>query len=275
MTDSLVCSIGGGKGGVGKSTFCINVGTVLAQNGYDVIVVDADLALPTIGRMLSIDTDATLHGVLAEEESLSNAFATTRDGLRVLPGNPSLEAYPDAKASNISDVILQIRKSFDVVLVDVSAAISDATFNSYVASDGVILVSLPTDVSLDDSEKAARLVKKAEKSVYGIVLNQLSTKHAMNRVEDTFDFPLIGVIPEYDDGILPHPIVTTASDSPTAEAYNQVGGRIESLASGGKDSMPDSPTLKDSWFSDANEDSNSTEEDEDTQNDEDNDGLIL
>jgi flagellar biosynthesis protein FlhG len=43
MKDSIIISIGGGKGGVGKSTLTTNLGTMLSQKGYSVGFIDADL----------------------------------------------------------------------------------------------------------------------------------------------------------------------------------------------------------------------------------------
>lgn len=292
MTESFVCAIGGGKGGVGKSTVAINVGTALAKKGHEVVVVDADLALPTIGRMLSVETDVTLHEILAGQAQLDEALATTRDGLRVLPGNPSLAAYPGANADNLEPVIDALREQFKTILIDVSAAISDATFQSYLAADGAVLVTLPTEVSIDDSEKAAELVNKADITVYGIIINQLSRKRFVDRARDVFDVPVLAAIPEYTDGILPHPVVTTASRSPTAEAYDELGDTVATLSD--QESVPSdhSPRIDESWFVEQTQEVSSqdqrtdqadseargttdTEDEEEEPEDDDNDGLIL
>ena len=53
-----VCTIAGGKGGVGKTTTAINIAAALEENGYDTVVVDADLGMANLGNMLGIDRGA-------------------------------------------------------------------------------------------------------------------------------------------------------------------------------------------------------------------------
>ena len=43
MKEPIIISIGGGKGGVGKSTITANIGTALSQKGFSIVFIDADL----------------------------------------------------------------------------------------------------------------------------------------------------------------------------------------------------------------------------------------
>ncbi|NHN64315.1 MinD/ParA family protein, partial [Haloarcula sp. JP-Z28] len=52
-----VCTIAGGKGGVGKTTTAVNLGAVLQEMDYDVAVVDADLGMANLGSMLSVEPE--------------------------------------------------------------------------------------------------------------------------------------------------------------------------------------------------------------------------
>ena len=48
-------AITSGKGGVGKSSVCINMGMVLAQKGYRVCLIDVDLGLKNLDVMLGLE----------------------------------------------------------------------------------------------------------------------------------------------------------------------------------------------------------------------------
>ena len=51
-----VCiAVTSGKGGVGKSTLCINMGIVLASQGYRVCLIDVDLGLKNLDIMMGLE----------------------------------------------------------------------------------------------------------------------------------------------------------------------------------------------------------------------------
>ena len=64
--DAYVCTIAGSKGGVGRTTTAINIGTVFEEGGYEAVLVDADLGMANVVKKLAVDPDATLHDVLEE-----------------------------------------------------------------------------------------------------------------------------------------------------------------------------------------------------------------
>jgi len=224
-----------------------------------------------MGRMLSLDPAVTLHEVLAEKATVADALTTTRDGLRVVSGNPSLDAYPSAKPSNLGAVIEQLKQQFDVVLIDVNAAVSDATFQAYAASDAVLLLSLPTEVAMEDTQKARELVTKAETDVLGVVINRIDQKRFIDRAREVFDVQVLGAIPERSGSTLTHPVVTTAENSPTAEAYRDLADGLVSVFADGIDPSDIDPVVRDSWF----ESTDQTNGNSDDGEDEEDGGLLI
>ena len=47
-------AVASGKGGVGKTTTAVNTATAMARRGHDVVVVDADLAMTNLGRVVGV-----------------------------------------------------------------------------------------------------------------------------------------------------------------------------------------------------------------------------
>lgn len=82
-------AITSGKGGVGKSSVCINMGMVLAQKGYRVCLIDVDLGLKNLDVMLGLENRVIydLKDVMEGRCTLANAMIRDKrqDNLYLLP----------------------------------------------------------------------------------------------------------------------------------------------------------------------------------------------
>ena len=65
-----------GKGGVGKSSTCVNIGSNLANNGYKVCLIDADLGLKNLDVILGIESR-----VVFDIQDVISGIATLRQAL--------------------------------------------------------------------------------------------------------------------------------------------------------------------------------------------------
>ena len=82
-----VMTVASGKGGVGKSCFVANLGTMLARQGLKVLLVDCDFGLANLDILLDVQPAATLEQVLQNEASLQEAVV---GGTRTLAHSLSL-----------------------------------------------------------------------------------------------------------------------------------------------------------------------------------------
>ena len=53
---SKICLIASGKGGVGKTTVCANLGLSLARDGYRVVLIDGDMGLNNLDVVLNVES---------------------------------------------------------------------------------------------------------------------------------------------------------------------------------------------------------------------------
>ena len=70
-----VYTIASGKGGTGKTTVSVNLGTMLAQLGKETFLMDADIGMANVGLLLGLqDAPVTLHEVLAGKANVNDAI---------------------------------------------------------------------------------------------------------------------------------------------------------------------------------------------------------
>ncbi|WP_299262832.1 MinD/ParA family ATP-binding protein [Halorientalis sp.] len=220
-----VYAIAGGKGGVGKTTTAINLGVVLGQAGYDVVVVDADLAMADVGRRLNVDHGQGLHSVLAGETTVRAAVVDGPGGLALLPGDRDLASFADASPERLPKVYNLLRVAYDVVLVDTAPGLQNESAITYREVDGVALVTTPEPTAVADTEKAGRLAADAGADLLGTVVTHGEGQQA-RLATDELDGDLLAVVPHHSTG---GPITAETPDDAAADAYRQVAAALPAV----------------------------------------------
>ncbi len=220
-----VYAVASAKGGVGKTTTTANLGTTLAMAGHDVVVVDGDLGMPNLAGALGVDPDgATLHDVLAGESAVEAAVYEGPAGLSVLPGSNALEAFATANAKELEPVVSALEASYDIVIIDTGAGLSDDTFVPLKLADEVVLVSTTEREALGDTEKTRQLGERIGADVVGVVLTRVNQSNPnADVVASLLDAGVIAVVPE-DPAIREAlstqvPVVARSPDSIAAAGY--------------------------------------------------------
>jgi len=249
-----VCTIAGGKGGVGKTTTAINIAAALEENGYDTVVVDADLGMANLGSVLGLDHETSIHEVLAGDETVSAALNDAQMGMTVVPGEQSLEAFAEADPAKLRNVINTLKNNFDVVLVDTGAGLSHETTVPLGLADGIILITTPDDVAVGDAVKTAELAGRVGGEVLGTVLNRVTAETDVEGITERFENPLLAVIPDDVGATETEPLVLNAPDSPAADAFRQLSALLTGVFFEGE-TLEDAETVMETgWFLDEDED---------------------
>ncbi len=142
-----IVSVGGGKGGVGKSVIAANLAVAMAQAGARVTVVDADLGAANQHTLFGIDRPGvTLQGLFTHQiSSLSQAaVATGIRGLTVIPGSGAVAGAANVNHGQKTRLMNEIRKlDADVVVIDVGAGVSYNVLDLFEVADIRMVVSTP------------------------------------------------------------------------------------------------------------------------------------
>mgnify|MGYP000662633486 FL=1 len=156
------------KGGVGKTTTCVNLGATLSEMGHQVLVIDFDpQGNATSGSGVSKrDIEHDVRGLLLDESSFRDTcLMGTAAGYDLLPSDIQLTEAEVALISmpkgqfRLKELLTDQASSYDYVLIDCPPALSMLTINGLVAADGVII---PVQCEFYALEGIAALIETIE-----------------------------------------------------------------------------------------------------------------
>jgi len=250
---AYVCTVAGGKGGVGRTTTTANVGVLLNEEGYDVVVVDGDLAMANVGEILDVEPDRTLHDVLAGDATVAEALAETDDGISVLAGERELAGYADADPAELGSVVDTLRAEFDVVLIDTSAGIDHETSVALGVADGIILVTRATDVAIHDTHKIVQFAERVDGNPVGVLVTHCRDDGDVTAVRESLELPVLGGIPHDETVTSDRLVAADGETSPAAESYRELTPSLALILF--EDADPDDlgPVFDEAWVGDGDE----------------------
>jgi len=170
---SNIIAVGSGKGGVGKTTLAVNLALALSTMGHKVGLLDADVYGPNVPLMLGTNAQPRAVG----NERIEPIHA---QGLKVIsvgflnPGDkPIIWRGP-----MLHQIIRQFLNSvewgqLDYLVIDLPPGTGDVALSlvQTVPLTGAVVVSTPSDVSLQDARKAIEMFRQMKVDLIGVVEN--------------------------------------------------------------------------------------------------------
>ncbi|THE65412.1 MinD/ParA family protein [Salinadaptatus halalkaliphilus] len=236
MSHETVYAIASGKGGVGKTTTTVNLGTALAQAGERVAIVDTDLGMANLAGFVSLTPDATtLHDVLATDASIDDATYRLADNIVAVPSGTGLDDYAETSPEGLREAVDTLRTKYDYVFLDVGAGISHETVLPLGLADAVIVISTPEPASVQDARKTIQLTDHANGEVAGLVVTRVhpDSDVTYDEIADQLELSLLGAVPE--DGTAREsvyagtPLVVYDPESPAAVAYRRIAAELAGI----------------------------------------------
>ncbi|MCP3874296.1 MAG: ParA family protein [Desulfobacteraceae bacterium] len=143
-----IISIANQKGGVGKTTTSINLSAALATIGKKVLLVDCDSqANATTG--MGIDKPSLEYslyqGLIGEADINDIIYPTVLSKLKIIPANIDLIGFEIEMVSatdrekKLKNLIVQVKDTFDYIIIDCPPALSLLTLNAFTACDAVLI----------------------------------------------------------------------------------------------------------------------------------------
>ena len=226
-----------GKGGVGKTTVFSNLATSLAMSGKEIIILDADLAMPNLGLVFGmINPPITIHDVLAGSEPIEKAIYEGPNGLKFIPGGESIEGFQAADPSRMIDVLDNLKEKADYILIDAPVGLNEDIILLLPAVDHVIIISTPDLISMADALRMRLIAESADRIIDGAILNRTNVYDETSAIEllgKTMELKILAVIP---DDINVHraslnkiPLVISDPGSPASIAIRKLAAHISGV----------------------------------------------
>lgn len=235
-----VIAVASNKGGVGKSTVSVNLAVALARLGARVGLVDADITGPNIPTMLGIAQGGLAAGDRGLQPIEAHGVLAVSIGFVLPPGTPVVWRGPMI-GSGVRQLLHDVDwVDLDYLIVDLPPGTSDASMSlcQEALVSGVVIVSTPQVVAIEDATKAVSMFDRLGVPVFGLVENMASEvfgRGGARAAADTLGIEFLGELELHravreggDSGV---PIVVSAPESPEAQAFYRLAEQVAARCS--------------------------------------------
>ena len=239
-------AISSAKGGVGKSTFATNLALALKKIGCKVGLLDADIYGPSLPKLFSINEKPESDGKILkpilkyEIQCMSIGFLTEEETPMIWRGpmvTSAIKTFTQKVGWN----------NLDFIIVDMPPGTGDTqlTFSQEIKMDGVIIVSTPQEIALQDVKRGIRMFDKLGVKIIGLIDNMshfvgddgkkypIFGEGGVKRTAEEFKKEFLGEIPispevgkQGDSGT---PIVESKPDHEISKIYLDFAKKIKSI----------------------------------------------
>jgi len=238
-------AISSAKGGVGKSTFASNIAIALKKIGCRVGLLDADIYGPSLPKLFSINEKPksdgkTLSPILKYDiQCMSIGFLTEEQTPMIWRG-PMVTSAIKTFTQKVT------WKDLDFIIVDMPPGTGDTqlTFSQEIKMDGVIIISTPQEIALQDVKRGIAMFDKLGVKIIGLIDNMshftaddgkkypIFGEGGVKRTSEEFNKDFLGEIPINPEvgklGDLGTPIVESKPDHEISKIYLNLAEKIKS-----------------------------------------------
>jgi len=233
-----IIAIASGKGGVGKSTIAFNLAITLANQGYNVGLVDADIYGPSLPRLTGLNQMPELEDNFMIPHS---KFGVKLMSVGFLVDDNAATVWRGPMTTKVLNQLLRMtkwvnKKPLDILIVDTPPGTGDVHLSlaENYKLDGAIVLTTPQELAAADARKGINMYHKLSVPVLGIIENMsyfttptgekqyLFGKNGGSSLAKEFSLPLLAQIPI-------NPAIAESSDMAKPICYYQPAGELAGL----------------------------------------------
>ena len=246
---SKIVAIGSGKGGVGKTTVAVNLAIALSKLGQRVGLMDADVYGPNVPMMMGSAQQPKVGAGNRIEPNLTHGVKTISIGY-ISPGDKPMVMRGPMLHQIVRQFLQQVDwGELDYLIVDLPPGTGDVALSlvQTVPLTGAVVVSTPSDVSLQDARKALEMFAQVNVEVLGIVENMshftcphchqeidIFSRGGAERTAKQFNVPFLGAIKLVpairEGGDRGLPVALAGPKSPQAAEFYAIADKLMPLA---------------------------------------------
>tara|TARA_B110001454_G_scaffold217749_1_gene243837 strand:- start:306 stop:1130 length:825 start_codon:yes stop_codon:yes gene_type:complete len=238
-------AVSSAKGGVGKSTFAINLAISLKKLGYKIGMLDADIYGPSLPKMMNITSKPESDG-----KSLKpiNKYDIQCMSIGFLADEQTPMIWRGPMVTSAIKTFTQkvLWKNLDFLIVDMPPGTGDTqlTFSQEIKIDGAIIISTPQEIALLDVKRGIKMFDKLKVKIIGLVDNMshfetedgksyaIFGKGGVERTAKEFNKSFLGKIPINSDigraADSGKPLVEENPDHNISKIYLELAKKVKS-----------------------------------------------
>lgn len=177
--DARIITVASGKGGVGKTSFTVNLSMALAKLGKKVCIIDADLGLANVDVMFGLVSRYNISHVLNGERKVQDCITKGPHGIQIVSGGSGIMDLVNLKEEQIQKMISALdyfNSTSDYIIIDTGAGISPSILSFIDAASDVILVITPDPTSITDAYALIKNIPSDDERKIKLVINRVENK---------------------------------------------------------------------------------------------------
>ena len=239
------------KGGVGKTTSCLNIGAALHKAEKKVLLIDMDAqgSLTKGAGIMQLSADAPSVSEMLNGEKTAAEVLIKRDGFPdVLPSDIRLSGADVSLIGAagrdfiLKEALAPLQNDYDFALIDCSPSLSILTLMALTASDGIIIPVASQYMPLDGIMQLMQTVDIVRRrmnpqlSITGVIVTLYDARRSLdktiyNAIKEKFEKELFSEIVRYNSKVAEAPtfgkdVIEYAPNSTGAKAYKSIAAEI-------------------------------------------------
>ena len=181
-----VISVASGKGGVGKSNLSVNLSIALADIGYKVLLLDADLGLANVNILLGVIPKANIFHVIQGKKKLNEIVLTVPQGIDIIAGASGFSELANLSGDVRKKFIRDLGKfqTYDYLVIDTAAGLHSTVLSFIQASQEVIIITTPEPTAITDAYGIIKAVVNLGFTNIKLVVNKVRSIMEGKKVSD-------------------------------------------------------------------------------------------